>query len=342
MRAVRIHEHGGPDVLVPETCDRPEPGCGEVLVQVKACALNHLDLWVRRGIPGISIPMPHIPGSDIAGVVAATGADVAGVEVGESVMLSPGVSCGSCAACLSGRDNLCRRYSMFGYQRPGGYAEYVCAPVENVVAKPPSFDFARAAAFPLTFLTAWHMLVGRAELVAGESVLVLAGGSGVGSAAIQIGRLLGATVIATAGSDEKLAKAGKLGAEHLINHNREDFSARVKQLTGKRGVDVVFEHVGSATWERSVLSLANNGRLVTCGATTGYDARLDLRHLFARHLTIYGSYMGGKGELLEVLRFAERGLLEPVVDRVLPLEDAAGAHRLLEQRSQFGKIVLEI
>lgn len=342
MKAVRIHQHGGCEVLAYEECPEPVIGCNQAMIRVKACALNHLDLWVRRGIAGITIAMPHILGSDIAGVVADVGAGVSHLSVGDEILLAPGVSCGHCQHCLSGRDNLCRSYTLFGYKIDGGYAEYVAAPAENVLRKPHGFSFGEAASFPLTFLTAWHMLAGRAGLAAGEDLLVLAAGSGVGTAAVQIGKLLGATVIATAGSDEKLEKAKKLGADFLINYEKEDFSVRVRSVTGKKGADVVFEHVGSATWEQSILSLASGGRLVTCGATSGHDARMDLRQLFARHLSVYGSYMGSKGEMMKVLEFADKGLLRPVVDRIMPLGEAAEAHRLLESRAQFGKVVLEI
>jgi NADPH:quinone reductase-like Zn-dependent oxidoreductase len=342
MKAVRIHEHGGSDIIKYEDCDEPILRGDSVLVKVKACALNHLDVWVRNGLPGIEIPMPHILGSDIAGTVSAVGDLVEHVREGDEVMLAPGVSCGRCKECLSGHDNLCRSYTLLGYLLDGGYAQYVAVLEVNVIKKPNGFDFIEAASFPLTFLTAWHMLVTRAALRPGEDLLVLAAGSGVGSAAIQIGKLIGANVIATAGSEEKLAKAGALGADHVINYRRDDFSRIVRSVTNKKGVDVVFEHVGSDTWEKSILSLASNGRLVTCGATSGYDARLDLRHLFARHLTIYGSYMGSKGELIEVAELAGKGLLKPVIDTTYPLKEARKAHERLESREQFGKIVLEI
>jgi NADPH:quinone reductase-like Zn-dependent oxidoreductase len=342
MKAIRMHEHGGPEVLKSETCPEPEVGCMDVMVRVKACALNHLDLWVRKGLPGIEIPMPHILGSDIAGVVEAVGDGIKHLNVGDEVILSPGVSCGHCERCLRGEDNLCPEYTLFGYMRDGGYAEFVSAPAVNVLKKPARLSFEEAAAFPLTFLTAWHMLVGRAGLKAGETVLVLAAGSGVGSAAVQIAKLLGASVVATAGSEEKLAKARELGADYTIDYNREDFSRVIRKKISKRGVDVVFEHVGSSTFEKSIASLANDGRLVTCGATSGYDARLDLRHLFARHLTVYGSYMGSKGEMARVLEFVEEGRLAPVVDSILPLEGAAEAHAKLESREMFGKVVLAV
>jgi NADPH:quinone reductase-like Zn-dependent oxidoreductase len=342
MRAVRVHEHGGPEVLKVETLDDPVLRCGEVLVKVRACALNHLDLWVRRGIPGVRLTLPRIPGSDISGVVKDVGDGVDHIKSGEEVFLSPGTSCGHCRECLSGQDNLCREYKIFGYLRDGGYADYVVSPAENVMKKPDNLSFTEAASFPLTFMTSWHMLITRAGLKMGEDLLVLAAGSGVGTAAIQIGKLMGANVIATAGTAEKLERAKALGADHLINHTEEDFQKQVNTFTQKKGVDVVFEHVGSATWKKSVLSLATNGRLVTCGATTGYEAQVDLRYLFAKHLTLYGSYMGTKGEMMQVTHLMQRGTLRPVVDTVFPLEAAGDAHAHLEKREQFGKVVLEI
>jgi NADPH:quinone reductase-like Zn-dependent oxidoreductase len=335
MRAVRFHRHGGPDVLQLDDIPEPVPAPGHVLVRVRACALNHLDLWQRRGLEKVRIPLPHISGADIAGEIAS------GPRAGERVMLQPGVSCGTCEACLSGDDNLCTRYDLLGYMRDGGYAEFVAVPEANVVPLPPHIAFVDAAAFPLTFLTAWHMLVTRAELRAGETVLVLAAGSGVGQAAIQLARLWGAHVIATAGSEEKLARARDLGADEVIDHYRQDIVAEVKRLTDRRGVDVVVEHVGQATWEKSVRSLCLGGRLVTCGATTGHVGTLDLRYLFARRISLLGSYMGSKGELLRAAALFYAGRLSPVVDMTLPLDCAADAHRRLEAGAQFGKIVLE-
>ena len=341
MRSVRFHQHGGPEVLRCEEIPDPQPAPGEVLVRVRACALNHLDLWERRGLPRVTIPMPHISGSDVAGEVVA--ANAAGVTIGRRVMLQPGVSCGRCEACLSGRDNECRAYEVLGYlNHPGGYAEYVAVPVENLVPIPDEIDFVHAAAFPLTFLTAWHMLITRAKLKRGEDVLVLAAGSGVGQAAIQIAALHGAHVFATAGSSEKLERARSLGAYDVINHHEQDIAAEIRRMTNNRGVDVVIEHVGEATWTRSVRSLARGGRLVTCGATTGANGTLDLQALFAKQLTIHGSYMGSKGELMRAARFFFAGQLTPVVDRTFPLAQAPAAQRCLEQSEQFGKIVLEV
>ena len=340
MKAVRFHEHGGPEVLLYEDAAEPELSPGEVLVRVRACALNYLDVWERRGLERVTIPMPHISGSDVAGEVVASAAK--GVAIGRRVMLQPGVSCGRCAECLSGRDNECQYYEILGYRNhPGGYAEYVKVPVENLVAIPDDIDFVRAAAFPLTFLTAWHMLMTRAQLKRGDEVLVLAAGSGVGQAAIQIALLQGARVIATAGSDDKVERARLLGAHEVIHHHKQDVAGEVMRLTNRRGVDVVVEHVGVATWAQSMRSLARAGRLVTCGATTGPQVGLDLRPLFARQLSVLGSYVGTKGELLQVARFFFSGQLNPVIDRTYPLAEAANAQRRLEASEHFGKIVLE-
>jgi len=340
MKAVVIDEHGGVEKL--RYTDVPEPKIGptDVLVEVKACALNHLDLWLREGIPGIQIPMPHILGSDVSGILREVGDFVKHVKVGDRVLIAPGIGCGVCRECLSGKDNLCSQYTLVGYLVDGGYAEFVKVPGENALPIPEPMDFNDAAAVPLVFLTAWHMLVRRAQLRAGEDVLVLAAGSGVGSAAIQIAKLLGARVIATASTDEKLARAKDLGADEVINYQRVDFANEVRRLTNKKGVEVVLEHVGADTWPKSILALTRGGRLVTCGATSGAQAKTDLRYLFARELTIYGSYMGSKGELFEVLKFFKEGKLKAVVDRVLPLKEAALGHRLLMDRKQFGKIVL--
>jgi len=318
----------------------PQMRANEVLVEVKACALNHLDIFVRNGLPGIEIALPHIPGNDIAGVVKDVGSLVPWVKAGDEVMIQPGVSCGHCDACLSGRDNLCREYDIIGYRRDGGYAQFVAVPGVNVFPKPSNLAWEQAAALPLVTVTAWHMLVTRANVQSGEDVLVHAAGSGVGSLAIQIAKLRGARVIATASSDEKLAKARILGADETVNYSTEEWPKEVRRLTSRRGVDVVVEHTGSATWPGSISSLKNSGRLVTCGATSGYDARTDLRQVFYRHLTILGSFMGSKAELLAAMKFVGEGKIQAVVDRVLPLSEARVAHELLESRGQFGKVVL--
>jgi NADPH:quinone reductase-like Zn-dependent oxidoreductase len=341
VKAIAMHAHGGPEVLQLEDQPDPEPGPGEVVVRVRAVGLNHLDIWVREGWPALKLRFPHVLGSDVAGVVEAVAPGVKGVTVGEEVVLSPGLSCGRCRECLLGRDPFCRSYAILGEHVSGGYRERLAVPAQNLLPKPPALSFEEAACVPLVFLTAWHALVARAELRTGEVILVHAAGSGVGSAAVQIAKLLGATVIATAGSDAKCERALGLGADHAVNYERQDFVLETRRLTGKRGVDVVFEHVGKFTWERSILALAAGGRLVTVGATTGYDPLTDLRHVFYRQLSILGSTMGSKGELFDVLRHVRDGKLRPVLDRVLPLTEAAAAQKLLADRAQFGKIVLQ-
>ena len=340
MKAIIFNQHGGPEVLEPAEVPAPQIKANEVLVEVRACALNHLDIWVRNGLPNVKIPLPHILGDDIAGVVREVGDLVSWVKPGDEVMLHPGVSCGHCAACLRGEDNFCPEYDIIGYGRDGGYAELVAVPAVNVIPKPKNISWEEAAALPLVTVTAWHMLVTRANLQPGEDVLIHAAGSGVGSLGIQIARLRGARVIATAGSDEKLAKAKELGAHELINYTRDDWPREVKRLTGRQGVDVVFEHTGAETWPGSISSLKSGGRLVTCGATSGFDARTDLRQVFYRQLSILGSFMGSKAELLAAMKFVESGAIRAVIDQSLPLSEARRAHELIEDRAQFGKIVL--
>ncbi len=340
MKAVVIRTHGGPEVLKLEQVPRPQPEPGQVLVKVRACALNHLDIWRRRGIPGVDFKLPAITGADVAGDVHAVGAGVEGPPVGTPVMVIPGISCGHCAMCVSGDDHLCARYEVLGEGTDGGMAEYLVVPAENVVGKPARFTYEEAAAASLTFLTAWRMLVGRAELRGGETVLVQAAGSGVSTAGIQIARYLGARVVATASHPRKLEAARALGADEVVDYTREDFVERVRALTDRRGVDVVLEHVGGETFERSMRCLARGGRLVTCGATTGPSARVNLSHVFFKSQSILGSTMGSKGDFHRLVALFERGLFEPVIDRVLPLERAAEAHAALERREVFGKVVL--
>jgi len=342
MRAVVLEQHGGPDVLTIKEVPAPVPAPGWVQVRVRACALNHLDLWARRGLPGIRYPLPLILGNDVAGEVSELGPGVEGVERGAEVVLAPGVSCGRCEPCAAGDDNFCRQYRVLGNGMNGGYAEFVVVPAANLLPKPARLSWPEAAAVPLVFLTAWHMLVHKCEVRPGEDVLILAAGSGVGVAGIQIAKLFGARVIAAASTGDKLAKARSLGADETINYATHDFAAEVRRLTDKKGVEIVFEHTGQDTWAKSILAVARGGRIVTCGATSGYDAITDLRHVFSRQIRILGSYMGRRAELFEVLRWMEHGRLRPVVDRVLPLEQAAQAHRVLEAREAFGKVVLEV
>jgi NADPH:quinone reductase-like Zn-dependent oxidoreductase len=342
MKAVTLRSHGGPEVLRLEELPEPNAGPGEVRVRVAAVALNHVDLWVRRGLPHLKLEYPFVLGADVAGTVDQVGAGVRGVRVGDEVVVNPVFSCGHCQDCLSGRDNLCRWFELLGEDRPGGYAEKLVVPVSNIVPRPATLDAVTAAAVPVTFMTAWQMLTRKAPVHPGDDVLVMAAGSGVGSAAVQIAKLHGARVIATASSDEKLSKARQLGADEVINHATEDLVAQVKKLTGKRGVDVVFEHVGAAVWDKLILSVRKGGRIVTCGATSGWEARTDLRHVFFRQIEILGSTMAPKGDLFPILGHVAAGRLRPVVDRVLPLAEAGQAHRLLEDRASFGKIVLTV
>jgi len=341
VKAVRFHQHGGPEVLQFE--DAPDPvlkSPDQTLVRVKACALNHLDIWGRIGPPYSKPPLPHIPGCDIAGVVEEVPSHEKELQKGMEVIVSPGFGCGRCERCLSGMDNQCRRYSIVGNEVDGGYAELVAVPTKNVLHKPERMDFVQAASVPLSFLTAYHMLVTKAKLQAGETVLVWGAGSGVGTAAIQIAKAYGANVVATAGSDPKLRKAVELGADYTVNHKTMKVSEEAKKYTDGRGVDVVVEHPGKATWDESLRSVARGGRVVTCGATTGYDAATDLRYVFAREVTIFGSYMGGAGELLRVLELFKQRRLRPVVDISMPLERAREAQVRMEKSEQFGKIVL--
>jgi NADPH:quinone reductase-like Zn-dependent oxidoreductase len=341
MKAVRFHEHGGPEVLRYEDAPDPTPKPTEVTLRVKAVALNHLDIWLRKGLPGLKVPLPKIGGCDIAGEVVALGPACSRVKIGERIMVSPGWSCGQCAACLQGEDNFCRAYQIIGgYSMDGGCAEFVCVPEVNCITIPARLDYPSAAAVPLVFLTAWNMLVRRAHLKNGEDVLVMGAGSGVGTAAIQIAKLFRARVIAVASTDDKLAKAAGLGADAGINYATQDLAQEVRRLTGKRGVDVVFEHVGGTTWEKLIPTLAPGGRLVTCGATAGYESKVDIRYLFSKSVAILGAFMGCKADLLEVAQHMAEGRLRPVVDRTLPLSECAQAHRLIEDRAVFGKIVL--
>ncbi len=342
MQAVFFNQHGDESVLQHGELPDPRVAVGQVLIAIKACALNHLDLWVRRGIPGLRLPMPHILGSDISGVVAEIGEGVAHVKVGDEIIISPGASCGLCEWCLTGFDNNCRHYGVIGENSTGGYAQFITVPAVNVFSKPSNLNFIEAAAFPLTFLTSWHMLVAKCQVRPGDFVLVLAAGSGVGVAAVQIAKLHGAIVIAAASREEKLEKVKALGADYLINYEKQSFREEVGKITNKRGADIIFEHVGEKTWPDSIKTLARGGRLVTCGATTGYNAVTDLRYLFSRNLQIYGSIMGSKGELLRIADFFRAGKFQPVIDRVLPLAEAREGHRILAQREQFGKVVLEV
>jgi NADPH:quinone reductase-like Zn-dependent oxidoreductase len=350
MRAIAFHQHGGPEVLEEVEITIPDaPPPGHARIRVTACALNHLDLWMRRGLPHLKLELPHRLGSDVAGTIEALGerANVVsrGPEwtVGQSVILSPGISCGACEACLSGRDNFCRQYKMLGENTHGGYGELLDVPFANLLPQPKALSVEECAALPLVSLTAWQMVVDKAKVKRGDVVLVHAAGAGVSTAAIQIAKSFGARVIATSTSGAKLERARALGADDVIDSSKQDFVAEVKRLTGKRGADVCIEHVGGDTFSKSLVALVNGGRLVTCGATSGFTPPIDLRHVFFRQLEVLGSTMGSKAALFSVLRLVESGLMRPVVHAVLPFtrEGAREAHRMLEAREAFGKVVLK-
>jgi NADPH:quinone reductase-like Zn-dependent oxidoreductase len=341
MQAVVIRGHGGYEKLERTELSPPSRRSGEALVRVRAVALNHLDVWVRRGVPGHTFPLPLVPGSEVSGVIEEIDA---GTEwkPGDEVIVAPGFSCGVCEACLSGNDPLCRQYGIFGENADGGLRELMPVPLRNLLRKPANLSFAEAAAVPLDMLTAWHMLIERAKLRPGETVLVQAGGSGLGTAAIQIAKMWGATVVTTAGSPAKAARAKELGAELAIHYRETDFVAEVRNFTSKRGVDVVVEHVGGETFEQSLKALARGGRLVTCGATTGADVSINLRVVFFKLISILGSTMGSLAELHTIMKHVSAGRLKPVVDRVLDFADVAEGHRVLESREAFGKVVIRI
>jgi NADPH:quinone reductase-like Zn-dependent oxidoreductase len=343
MKAVVYEEYGGPEVLRLTDVPRPVPGPGEALVKVKACAINGYDLMAREGSYKPNKGFPHILGGDISGVVEAYGPDCQQpLPTGAGVMLYWVRSCFRCEPCLSGFPTTCRNYQYIGAHLQGGYAEYVVVPEENLVALGGYTDWARAAAFPMAYGTSWHMLITRAKMVPGETVLIQAAGSGIGMAAVQIAKLVGAKIIATAGSDEKLERAGQMGADHLINYRDKNVRDEVMRITGKRGVDLLFEHVGGDMFADLVGSITRNGRLVTCGGTAGYKVSMNIAHIFHKQLTIIGSNSATRWEMEQYSQFLLDGTFEPVVDRVFPLEEAAEAHRYLGDRKQFGKVVLGV
>jgi NADPH:quinone reductase-like Zn-dependent oxidoreductase len=340
--AMVMRSTGGPEVLERATIDLAEPGAREVRIRVRAVALNHIDLWARRGLPHFRYEFPHRLGADVVGEIDALGPGAQNAKVGDRIVVNPGLSCGACEKCLSGQDVYCRRYRIMGENTQGGYSRHIVVPDANLLPMPKGLSWTDAAAIPLCFLTAWQMVVRKADVKVGETVLVQAAGSGVSSAAIQIAKMLGARVITTTSTDEKAARARALGADEVINYTTQDFVAECKRLTDKRGADVIIEHVGGDVFAKSIVAAAWGGRIVTCGATAGFTPEIDLRHVFFRQIQILGSTMGPKGDLFGILRLVEQGKLKPVVDRVMPLWSAVEAHRLLEDRRVFGKIVLEV
>lgn len=343
MKALTLTQLGGPEYLAVREVPAPSlTGPDDVMVRIKAAALNRLDLFVINGLPGVQYAFPHIMAGDGAGVVEAVGGNVKGWNPGDRVMINPGLSCYACLSCAAGEHSLCETYRLLGEHVPGTAAELVVVPARNLGAVPEGMSWAQAAAFSLATLTAWRMLTSRAGLEPGETVLIWGVGGGVSLAALQIAKFLGARVIATSSSDAKLAKATELGADIVINHATADVAAEVRKITSKRGVEVVVDNVGEKTWERSLRCLGRLGRLVTCGATTGPMVVTDVRKLFWYQYSILGSTMGNAEEFLEVVRLAGEGRLWPVVDRVYSLAESREAFARLEAGDQLGKIVLEV
>jgi NADPH:quinone reductase-like Zn-dependent oxidoreductase len=338
MKAVRIHQFGGPEVLTYESVPYPKPRKDQVLIRVRACALNHLDLWVRQGLPGVNLP--HILGTDTAGEIVEVGEYITDLKVGQRVLVAPMSFCGRCPKCVAGLQNQCRQFTVFGNAVDGGNCELFAIPAVNAIPIPDSLDFNEAASVPLVFVTAWHMLTGRAAIRPGQTVLILGANSGVGIAAIQIAKLFHTRVITTAGDERKMERARELGADFVINHYQQKIAQEVRTITKGEGVDIVIEHVGPATWQDSVRSLKAGGTLVTCGATTGPKVDLDLRFLFSRQLALLGSYMGTMSELNEVLSHVFAGRLKPIIDHTFPLQEIRAAHEYMEKSQMFGKIVL--
>ncbi len=342
MHALRIHAHGGPEVLAWEEAPDPAPGPGEVLVRVKASSINRLDTFVRKGMPGVKIPFPRTLGSDAAGTVEKPGPGVPGFAAGDRVVANPGWSCGQCAVCAEGNASQCLSWRLLGESRDGAQSELCAIPAASLFRIPPNVSFEEAAAFALTGVTSWSMLVGKARVRPGETVFIHGIGAGVGVASLQIAKLCGARVIVTSSSDERLARAEKLGADAGINYARQDVEKEARALTEKRGADVVVDYTGQATWNASLRIVRRGGRIVTCGATTGFSPQEDLRHIFFRQVAILGSTMGTQKEFGEVMGNLFAGRLKAVIDRALPAGRAAEGHRALEAGETFGKVVLTI
>ncbi|MFO0761935.1 MAG: zinc-binding dehydrogenase [Byssovorax sp.] len=340
--AMVIEAHGGPEVIVPRTIEIPPPGPREVRVRVHAVAMNHMDLWVRRGGPAFRLTYPHRLGCDIAGVVDELGPGARGVAVGDRVMVSPGLSCGACKACLSGHDNLCKSYRILGENAQGGYTRHLNLPDQNLLKIGDDLSFSDAAALPLCTLTAWQMVFKKGKVAPGQTVLIHAAGSGVSSLAIKLCKMVGARVLATTSDPGKRERALAIGADQVIVTREQDFVAETKRLTGKLGADVVLDHVGGEIFEKSIAAVAWGGKIVTCGATAGFATKVDLRQIFFRQVEILGSTMGSKGDLCEALPMILDGRIRATVDRIMPLSEARAAHEALEGRTIFGKLVLSV
>lgn len=343
MKAVRIHQHGGPEVLkLEEIPDPPDPRQDEIRIEVKFASINHLDIWCRRGMPGIKIPMPHILGCDASGIVSRIGQGVSGFEVGDRVLVNPGSSCGHCEFCSSGEGSLCLQYKIFGEHKPGTNCKYITAQSHSVYKVSEEISLEVAAAAPLTYLTAWRMMMTKAQVKPGDTVFVWAAGAGVGIACLQLSKLMGASVITSSTSDQKCERLRGLGADFAINSAKQSVSDEVKRITKKRGVDIVVDYIGRETWGTSLNISRRGGKIVTCGATSGYDPAEDLRHIYYRQLSILGSTMGSEKEFKDVISLVLAGKLKPVVDRVFELKDASLAHSEIENRRVFGKLLLRV
>ncbi len=343
MKAVVFEQNGGVEVLQYKDVPEPRVGPDDVLIRVRGAACNYNDIWARRGMPGMTVILPHISGSDVAGEVVEVGSEVSHVKPGDEVVVHCGVSCRMCEFCANGEDFFCKEFKIWGFQTgplDGGHAEYVSVPGYNVVPKPEGLTWVEAASLPLVLVTAWRMLVTRARIQPGAFVLIWGAAGGLGTMAIQICKVFGANAIAVAHTDDRLEYCRKLGAEYLINRTKQDVLAEVRRITGHRGADVVFEHVGNATWEQSVHSLKWGGVLVTCGATTGFEAVTDIRYLWNKQMNFLGSHLGNKSELLLALRFVESGQIKPAVSQVFPLSETAHAQTLMETAAEVGKLVL--
>jgi NADPH:quinone reductase-like Zn-dependent oxidoreductase len=342
MKAIAITAHGGMEKVQYMDVERPTVGAGEVLIEARAVALNHLDIWVRNGLPGSRLTMPHVLGADGAGVVAEVGAEVSGVKAGDRVVINPGLHCGVCEFCHAGEQSLCATFGIMGETCAGTFADYFKVPQANVHPVPRGFSWEEAAAFPLVFLTAWRMLVSKAAIKPGEDILILGIGGGVSTAVLQIVKAIGLRAFVTSSSDDKLQQAQKLGADAVINYKTQDFAREIRHLTDRRGVDVVVDSVGGDGYAKSLASLVKGGRLVTCGATAGPRPQTDLARIFWNQLSVFGSTMGNMREFAEMLNFVSKRGVKPVIDQVFPLAEGAKALARMEEGKQFGKIVLKV
>jgi len=341
MRAAVFNKHGGPDVIEIAEVSTPRVGAGQVRIAVRAAALNHLDLWARRGLPGLELRFPHIGGADIAGTIAELGPGVEDLQIGGRALINPSLWCGKCEWCRAGEESLCSSYRLIGEHIDGGFAEYVVVPERNVLPLPDDMSFEEAAAVPLVYQTAWRGLIRRGRLRAGESVLITGGSGGVSTAALQIAKLAGAHVLAVTAGEDKVRRLIELGADQVIDRVKSDFSREIWKATGKRGVDLAFDSVGEAIWPDIIRSLTRGGRLVTYGATTGPEGHANIRLLFWKQHEFIGTTMASRSEFEAVMALVFQKKLQPVIDVVWPLERAREAHERLESGEQFGKIVLK-